>query len=207
MKPSWLQTESQCWGQEKSRLPQWNEKLITKKDLSAPFLEKMLCLHCWELSSIVRKQIVMWWWYFTWVPWTWQASGTFDGRQADGQRALDKGFLSLGDFGELDLFTSSQIIHSSAIQYGFIYTINLIYPIFFPAHPTDPAQQCTEIEAFLIFKVILSLKDFSKYHSNIIGKVTERTSKTLCQKKFIQTFLPMSTIFAFQYFTIVFQLQ
>ena len=29
----------------------------------------------------------MWWWYFTWVPWTWQASGTFDGRQADGQRA------------------------------------------------------------------------------------------------------------------------
>ena len=59
MKASWLQTESQCWGQEKSRLPQWNEKLITKKNLSAPFYGKLLCLHCWELSSIVRKQIVM----------------------------------------------------------------------------------------------------------------------------------------------------
>ena len=70
---------------ESSASVEW--KTNHQKNLSAPFLEKMLWLHCWELSSIVRKQIVMWWWYFTWVPWTWQASGTFDGRQADGQRA------------------------------------------------------------------------------------------------------------------------
>ena len=70
---------------ESSASVEW--KTNHQKKSFCAFFGKMLWLHCWALSSIVRKQIVMWWWYFTWVPWTWQASGTFDGRQADGQRA------------------------------------------------------------------------------------------------------------------------